>query len=447
MGILRKFYGNTVVLMAAAGRRGVSSASSEKLNRMRDRRTRWLVRYAARTVPYYREWFSAQSVDPRDIRTAEDLSELPLLEKSMVSANPDQFRSQSHHGRRAIRFKTSGSTGLPLRIYHDRRSILENIAFSEPERAVAMALLGNKRGYRVLRINRPESTMGEVQEFCALNTLIPGRPQYLRMDVEHQPSAVVERIRKVKPDVLAGYGSYLEQLFRYIHERGIEMPMPRLVSYGADGMSSSGRALISGTMGVPVIASFNAVECFKIGFQCGGGPNFHLHEDLCHVRIVGENGSDLPLGQPGEVVISNLVNRGTVLFNYRLGDIAALSGTSCDCGRSLKLLGGLDGRVLDAMILPGGSFIHAGAVWSVLSKGEGVLRYQLIQHDFDEFELKLVTVDEGACKGFRERVLPELQSMLGPAARIDVRRHEQLFPGPSGKFRPIVSNCRHGRDN
>jgi hypothetical protein len=40
----------------------------------------------------------------------------------------------------------------------------------------------------------------------------------------------------------------------------------------------------------------------------------------------------------GEVVVSNLVNRETVLLNYRLGDVAASLPDRCPCGRSLPLL-------------------------------------------------------------------------------------------------------------
>ncbi len=442
MGILRKVYGNTLVLKAAAMRRGLVQSAPRHLQKMRDRRVRWMVRYAARTVPHYRDLFRDLGIVPGDIRGADDLACLPLLDKAAVSADPERFRSESHHGRRALRFKTSGSTGLPLSIYHDRRSILENMAYSEPERAVAKRLMGRAGAYRTLRINRPSSTLGEVQAFCAQNTLIPVKPEHHRVDVAMQPREVIERIRELEPDILGGYGAYLEMFFRYVHENGISLPLPRLVSYGAEGMTLPGRELITEQFGIPVVAAYNAVESFKIGFQCGCGPDYHLHEDLCHVRIVDPGGKDLPEGGQGTVVISNLVNRGTVLINYRLEDLASISPPGCDCGRSLKKLTGLQGRELDAIVLPGGSFVHAGAVWSILSKGSGVVRYQLVQQALDRFEVKLVTVDQESFERFNSQVVPGLRSIFGPAARIELSRHEKLLPGKSGKFRPIMSRVR-----
>jgi len=281
-----------------------------------------------------------------------------------------------------------------------------------------------------------------VQAFCAANTLIPGKPQRHRVDVTAQPGEVIERVRELRPEILGGYGAYLELLFRYLQANDIEMPLPRLISYGAEGMTLSGRRLITEKFGIPVVANYSAVECFKIGFQCGRGPHYHIHEDLCHLRIVGRDGRDQAPGGVGNVVVTNLVNRGMVLLNYRLGDVAALGDRDCACGRTLVCMTGLQGRKLDAIVMPGGSFIHAGAVWSVLARSSGVVRYQLIQQALDRFEVKLVTVDGEAYERFKTEAVPELQALFGPSAQISVTRHEQILPGSSGKFRPIMSKCR-----
>ena len=44
------------------------------------------------------------------------------------------------------------------------------------------------------------------------------------------------------------------------------------------------------------------------------------------------------------MVVSNLVNRGTVLLNYRVGDLAARLPEPCGCGRALPLLSEVQGR-------------------------------------------------------------------------------------------------------
>jgi phenylacetate-CoA ligase len=442
--ILRKIYGNSIVLATALRRRGIEYRNREKIERLRDRRVRKIVRYAARNVPYYREWFRESGIDPREIKTAADLGRLPLLEKATIIQDPERFRSESRRGRSAIKFNTSGSTGTPLTFYHDQRSILANIAFSEPERLAKANFMSRQFGYRMLMIARSESTGAKVRNFCSDRTLIPMGPQIDRMNVSDPPEKVIESIRKLKPAILSGYGSYLELLFRYIHERNIDIPLPQFILYGGDGMTGPGRKLINEQFGLPVLAAYNAVECFKIGFQCGQDSAYHLHEDLCHVRIAGEKGETLAAGEKGLVIISNLVNRGTVLLNYSLGDIASLSGEPCACGRSLRLLLDLEGRTEDMLILADGHFLHPRAVWAVLRTARGLLRYQLVQHETQRFELTLVTTDEDAYQEIVQKVSPEFQTLLGKSSWMRISRQEYLPPDHSGKFRPVISKCSRG---
>ena len=68
-----------------------------------------------------------------------------------------------------------------------------------------------------------------------------------------------------------------------------------------------------------MLSRYGAVECFRIGYTCEHDEGFHIHESLCDLKIVGPDGTRLADGEPGEVVISNLVNRATVLLNYNLG--------------------------------------------------------------------------------------------------------------------------------
>ena len=100
-----------------------------------------------------------------------------------------------------------------------------------------------------------------------------------------------------------------------------------MIAFSSDAMTPEGRALIQERFGIPVLGRYGAIEALKIGYTCEAEVGYHLHEDLCHVRIVDD-----------EVVLSNLVNRGTILLNYRLGDIASRLEEPCPCGRSFRRL-------------------------------------------------------------------------------------------------------------
>lgn len=438
-GFFDRLRGNAVVFANARGQRRVPYLSRRQLERLRDKRVKDLVAYAAKTVPFYRDLFRQQAIDPRTIRTAADLGVLPLLSREEVRADPRRFLSSSRHGRDAVAFVTSGTTGTPLTFFHDQHSLLANIAFGERERAVVTGVCGRGFGYREMAIYYPGSTSGKVWDFYRRKTWIPVRPQRLVLSVLDPYEQIVAAINRFRPDVLISYGSYLETLFRIIALQGKDLHHPRLLISTADAMSAEGKRFIGDTFAIPIVSHYNAVEAFKIGFVCEARQGFHLHEDLCHVRIVDRDGNPVPDGQAGEVVITNLVNRGTVLLNYRLGDMASISGAACGCGRSLRLLSELDGRKEDVIFLPSGEFIHPRAIWGVLKSRDDVIQGQLIQHEPLTFELRLVTGDRDAYRRVVDGIVSDLQHMLGKTAVIDHAFWPRIETAKGGKFRPVIA--------
>ena len=153
--MLGRLVGNLTVLAKVPGQLRVPYLPPERLTEMRDARVRETVRYAAETVPHYRNLFKDEGIDPREIRTAADLERLPLLDKETVQADPDRFVSESKLGRTSVPFLTSGSTGMRLRIHHDRRSLLQNLAYSERHRIVEGNLCGRRYRYRKASIGGP----------------------------------------------------------------------------------------------------------------------------------------------------------------------------------------------------------------------------------------------------------------------------------------------------
>jgi phenylacetate-CoA ligase len=437
---VRRLYGSAVVLWNAMGQSKVPYWPEERLIEERDRRVREIVAYAATTVPYYQEMLRREGIDPGDIRTAEDLERLPLIDRDWVRRDPERFRSTSKAGQAAIASHTSGTTRTPITIYEDCHSMLVNSAYNVRERPVIQKLLGVRRVPRAAYIEYPASTLGDLRAALDRARYRPRRGSALRLPMSEPIANVVARINEYQPDILASCGTYLEALFRTVAARGLRLHTPRLLIYGADAMTESGKRLIREEFGVPIYSTYQSVEMPKIGFTCEAQGHFHLHVDLTHVRIINRNGRTLPSGQSGEVVASNLFNHGTVLLNYRHGDIATLHEERCSCGRTLPLLSGLDGRMEDLIWRANGDFIHPFYVLDVVLRQREVIQYQLIQHAVDSFELKLVAADRDAFDGLVGGVLDGLRALLGPTARIEAQYYERLEPPKQGKFRAVVTH-------
>jgi phenylacetate-CoA ligase len=440
-GPLKKAYGNYLVLTNLPGQNRIPYLPKEQLWALRDARLQRMVRYAAETVPYYRELFQQLKIDPRDVKSAVDLDRLPLVEKSAVRENPHLFLSTSRWGKNSTSFETRGSTGFPAKVNHDTRSLIVNIAFGERERDVITKLCGKKLGYREVYLGFAGWNIDKVWAFYRDHTFVPFRPVRVVLSVAEPLESILKRINDFQPDVMLGIGSYFELFFRTVASRAMRLHSPRVLIYSGDSMTPEGKRFIEDEFGVPVLSQYNAIECFKIGFSCEQRKDLHVHEDICHLRIVDSNGQNLPPGQPGEIVISNLVNRGTVLLNYRLGDLASLSREVCPCGRTLMSISDLEGRFWDIVYLPNGNWVHPRVIWEVFKGRDDILRYQFIQLEPARFELKILAKDISTYEHHIPDLLTTLRNIVGSSAEIEPRFSEELAVS-SGKFRSVISRCK-----
>lgn len=413
--MIRRLYGSAVVAAALRGQRELPFLPREEIERRRDARARWIARYAVRHVPFYAE------LDADRVRTAADLERWPELDRDHVRAHPDAYVARTRAARNALELTTSGTSGRPLRMLHDRRSVLRNMAWGERERAPQIAMTGGSFRPKELYVAYAASTLKRVTDFYAEATLMPVRPRRHFVDVRTPLEEIAALGLAEQPDILVGAGGWMDLFFRTVTAYDIPFHRPKLVMYTGEALPFGARELIEG-LGIPVMSRYNAVESFKIGFYCEERTGFHLHDDLCVVRTDGE----------GRILLSNLVNRATVLLNYPLGDLGALSDEPCPCGRNLRLLGELEGRVEDILTLPDGRLVHPREVWGVFKHDRSVLQYQLVQHAPDRYTLHFAATDPGA----RDRAHEGLARMLGPDAQIEVTDP----PPPDGrKFRAVVA--------
>ena len=434
--VLRKIRGSVIIASNLRGQRRIPFWPRERLEALRDKRVRRIVRHAARNVPYYRDMFSREKIDPREINTASDLEKLPILDKRFVRENPRLFLSTNRQSSEAIRFLTSGTTGAPAEIFHDRHSLLANIPYGERERDPLIRICGSFRP-KELYIGYENSTFKTVMDFYSENALMPIRPQRTLLSIRDPIERIAAATNELQPDILVGYGGWMNLFFKTVARQGLELHPLQMALYMGESLPPGARNFIESHFKIPVLSRYNAVEAFKIGFFCEQQSGFHIHEDLCHLRIVDPEGRRAPPGIQGSILISNLVNTASVLLNYPIGDTASFVDATCSCGRSFRIITELEGRIEDILTLSNGIFVHPRSVWQVFKGDPEILQYQLIQHEQDLFELAIATATKEAFDRAYKRALPDLQSLLGSDSVIEAHRKVDLGCTPGAKFRAV----------
>lgn len=436
--------GTVRVARAVLDAHRASLRSRASLRAAQERRLAAVVAHAFRTVPFYADTMRARGLEPRDLRSVGDLTLLPLVERTDLQDDPDRFLSRAWSKSEYVALRSGGSTGEPRYVYHDGGSVLENTGQSERHATVLRRLTGRLRP-RTLGVGSPHGAAAMLRTLARCHALIPDRllPAEQSFSMAAAPEEIVRRIDAARPDILSGYGSYLEPVVQLLEERSGGF-VPRVFAYGGDALSPATRARIETRLGAAVWSCYQAVEALKIGYECVQHRGLHVHADLCDVRIVDDAGRSLPAGETGDVVISNLVNHGTVLLNYRLGDRATLLPRPCPCGSSLPLLGFPEGRVEEWLETASGERVYSQRLRSLIVDEEEIRRFQIVQESASRVRLSIVPSVGAQRAALGERCRAAFAALLGPAVAVEVAFVDDLERTAAGKVNTVIRRPGRG---
>jgi phenylacetate-CoA ligase len=414
--------------------------SPDHVARAQSARVRAMVAHAYRHVPYYRETMRRLGLMPDDLSNVRDLERLPIVERYDVQRDPERFASQHPRHCGVLRACSSGTMGIPLTVWHDFASLAQNAVHGERQRSIWASVIGQRVGYRETVITSSYGTAREVQELVSSGTLLPRavRIQRQHLDVSSAVRDTTHGILAFRPHVLHSYGSYLNELFPYLKRQGIALPGLKLVTFASDGVNEVTRRLIEEGYGLPVMGTYQAIEAFQIGFECEQRCGYHLNVDLYPLRLVDAEGRTVPHGQTGEVVLSNLVNRATVLLNYRLRDLGVISPDPCLCGRSLPLLMSIVGRSDEFVTLPTGERLYTMQVHTMFKYFEDICQFQIRQTSGSTCEANVVAKPGCNSVALVAQLQNAFRARFGEAFRLEHVDLVDAIPRPPGGKPRIV---------
>jgi len=403
-----------------------------------------MVEHAYSTVPYYRETMKRLNLSPSDFRMAADLAKLPIIEREQLQRDPEYFESSSSRRGRDIEVRSGGSTGAPRLVKWNTAAVFQNAGHAERERSIIAGKVGRLVGYRESVIASRFGSEQDVQAIYRDYALLPKRTsiQYQQLSLLDPPEHNVQQLNQFRPDVIRSYGSYLGRLFEWLHSTGTPFHKPKVVFYDADELPVTARSLITDEFGIEVLSAYQAVEAFKIGFECDRHTGIHLNVDIYPLRFVDDAGTDVEDGSSGQIVVSNLVNSATVLLNYRLGDVARMTGAACLCGRTLPVMSYIEGRTDDWIRLISGESVHPQSVRTLFTDETSVKRYQVIQQRLDHFSVSIESLQQD--DALEERIRNRFKERFGNVS-VGVAFVDVIAPSDGGKMRPVICAVNGGR--
>ncbi|NOZ06371.1 MAG: phenylacetate--CoA ligase family protein [Chloroflexi bacterium] len=402
-----------------------------------------LVTLAYEQTEYYRQVMQRAGLHPADIRTPAHLARFPITGRQALQERPHAFRPKSVAGPGLV-IQSSGSTGQPVAVRYDEKALLQNMAASRREWKPLAHTLTKPGPLRKLSIQPPGPTrFDRIHAFCHQRVWVPANflPKRHTMPMSTDFAQIVESMNHIRPDLLVALGSFVDAFFQQIHDRQLSFHPPRAIQYFSDHLGDRTRRLLRDVYNIPVFGTYTAVESLKLGYECEAHQGFHLHPDLCLVRIVDKAGADVPEGELGDVVITNLFNRGTLLINYRLGDLGRVTYEPCACGRTSPRLTRLEGRIDEVLEFPDGRRISAFSFLYPLFErngAPGIRQYQAVQLASDRLEMRIVPTQDADWPSLAHRLKMALRQQLGRQIHVEMQKVAHIDPEPWGKTRRFI---------
>ncbi|MFF2244648.1 phenylacetate--CoA ligase family protein [Arthrobacter sp. NPDC058130] len=461
-----------------AGRAGQDAIA----RRQRDR-LGVLVECARSSSPYYRRLYRDVPDTVTDV--ASGLRELPPVGKRELMENFDDWVTDPHITLAGLKedllddpsriggfyrgqylvVTTSGSTGEPAVLVHDRTSqLVASLLGPIRERrtlltaAEARALL--RRGLRAAALIADGDHFAGVVLTEATRRRSPRIARRVRVFSVLRPlPELVAELNDFQPTVLYGYPSAMVQLAAEQRQGRLRI-QPLLGVASGEGLAAGGEADIEAAFGCRVSVRYLASEALALTSRCRQGL-LHVNADWNIVEPVDEAFRPVPAGELSHtVLVTNLANRVQPLIRYNLGDRVQLAADPCRCGSPFPVLRveGRSGDVLtfaatDRSVVDGAGLDGAGldgevvtvlplALGTVIEETDGVRRFQAIRTGPRSLTVRLELWLDVGTAAVRSDVGERLAAFFAAqgAAGVDVRfADEPPRPDRSGKFREVWS--------
>ncbi|MFV0426999.1 MAG: phenylacetate--CoA ligase family protein [Beutenbergiaceae bacterium] len=404
-----------------------------ELERRGRERTMALARFAFDRTPFYREHFGQAGLRREDL-VPQNLAALPLLTKAALRDGGADLRAQGVASRRFLPSVTGGSTGSPLEVYNDRQAPHAAMWWRcyrwwdiDPGDDVALI-------YR--RKNHGRAAVIEQLTWWPTRRLL--------LDARALDDAAIEGFltqwRRVKPRLIIGYVEAVMALARRIREHGESLPRPAAISVTSSVLHPGQRDFLEEVFAAPVYDSYRSAEVPWIAAECQQRRGLHIQADIRHVEIVDPSGTPVDVGEDGAVVITDLTNSAFPLIRYAIGDRSRQLAGTCECGRTLPRLSGIQGRLTDVLATPSGRQISGGLSGLFNRWPRSVRQFQIYQHADFRVELRYVRADGPDTAHAVDQACAELAGLLhheAAVSAVEVPEIEQQ----GGKARLVRSDA------
>lgn len=380
-----------------------------------------LLTHATNSTPYY-----------YSLSGKETLEDFPVINKKLVQDNFDSFKSDKFLNENLFKVATSGSTGVPFKLFHDKGKRKRNSA--------DVIYFSKKAGYTIgnllieLEVWRSHNTRSNFKNF--LQNTIQFDISKLTKNRIHE---FIRILSTSEPKNVLGFPSAMESICAHIDSNANPIKVKNIKSFIANSeyLNDYVRESVKRNFKCPIYSRYSSEELGILAHQTvDSGMDFQINWASYIVEVLDMN-KNVPAqnGKLGRLVITDLFNYAMPLIRYDTGDVATFNEKD---KRFLKIV---EGRKMDMVFDTSGSVISSYVVYTKFYPYYHLLnQYQFLQIGEKEYHIKM-NMKEGNFE-YGKDLINSIKDDFGNDAKVTIELVDEIPPLASGKRKKVVNEYK-----
>jgi phenylacetate-CoA ligase len=402
----------------------IETMDREQIRTLQLERLRATVEKVYANVPYYREKMQAKGILPGDVKSLDNLRDLPIITKQ-------DLRDTYPFGLFAVPMEdivrihaSSGTTGKQTVVGYTRNDI--DMWADCMARCLAM---------------EGADTSSRIQVAYGYGLFTGGLGAHYgveKLGATAIPASSGNTQRQIT--MLIDFGvthlcctpSYAMNIAEVLQEMGCSKNDLKLKAgcFGAEPWSDGMRAEIESRLGLRAHDIYGLSEIMgpAVSHECRCQNGLHIWED-CFIAEITDPDTDMPVkeGEAGDLVITTINKEGFPLIRYKTRDICTLNYEKCDCGRTHVRMSKPAGRTDDMLIIRGVNVFPSQIESVLLSMGDVTPHYQIVVDRVNNADTMTVEIEVSEAmftdnikglESIEKKISSQINSVLGIGAKI-----------------------------
>lgn len=406
----------------------MNSWTSGEIEQWQNFKLQNLVKHAYENTSYYRNLFDRMKIRPEDVRTKSDLSGLPVLKKSDILQNPDDFIPKNINQIKYINAATGGTSGDPLQFLLDYRSKSFGTACS----IYYWNKFGYKYGQKYIALGSSSlSINNKISLKKSIYNNLRGRISLNGIGLTDEVlNEYVSLIKREGIHFIYGYASSIFLLAEFVIKKSIKINQIKACFTTSEVLTDYYRTVIKNAF------NCNILDCY--GASDGGVTAFEIKDDLycvgynCVIEVHELYDENL-----GKILCTDLFNYAMPFIRYELGDVIRLAPSSKGNGYNGQIINKIYGRTSDIFRLGNGRVL-TGPGFTVLFKDINVKAYHIELISPLEISVQLIKKDTFT-NDDENIIISTFKKHAGDECNIVIEYVERIIYSGSGKTRYFYS--------